>query len=107
MAIICERFFAVLILTAENGTKARASGEKSGGLARGEFERVLLAQIHATYARELEQFAFDHVLRDLDKEIEDAEIAFGERHLERLHVKPVSREDAHVIAPTCVGGGAA
>ena len=57
-------------------------------------------------ARELQQLAFDHVLREVDQDVEDREIALAQRHLERLHVQPVAGEHAHVIAPASVGAGA-
>ena len=56
---------------------------------------------------ELQQFAFDHVLREVDQNIEDREIPLAQRHLERLHVEPVARQHAHVVAPARVGARAA
>ncbi len=57
--------------------------------------------------RKLQQFAFDHVLREVDQNIENGEIAFAQRHLKRLHVEPVAREHAHVISPPRVRAGPA
>ena len=52
--------------------------------------------------RQLQQLALDHVLRQADQNIEDRKIPLAQRHLERLHVQPVAREHAHVIAPARV-----
>jgi hypothetical protein len=38
-------------------------------------------------------------LRQVDQHIQNAEIAFFERHLKRLHIQPVSRKHAAMIAP--------
>ena len=53
----------------------------------------------------MDQFAFHHVLRELDQNIENLEVAFGEGHLERLHVQPVARQHAAVIAPAGIRRG--
>ena len=39
---------------------------------------------------ELNQFAFDHHLGKRNENIEQVEIAFAQRHLKRLHIKPVA-----------------
>src|SRR6266436_248795 len=55
----------------------------------------------------LEQFAFDHLLRQFDQRVQNAEIALLHRDLERLHVKPIAGQHAHRVAPLRVGGGTA
>ena len=47
----------------------------------------------------LEQFAFDHLLREFNQRVEDAEVALLDRDLEGLHVEPVARQHALGIAP--------
>jgi hypothetical protein len=37
----------------------------------------------------LHQLAFHHVLRQLDQNVENLEIALRQRHLKRLHVQPI------------------
>ena len=56
---------------------------------------------------DLQQFAFDHLLRQADQQIEDAQVLLFERDLEGLHVEPVAGEDAFFVAPGGVGRGAA
>jgi len=55
----------------------------------------------------LDELAFDHFLGEVDEDIKNAEVTFFESDLERLHVQPVSGEDAAVIAPAGIGGRAA
>ena len=43
----------------------------------------------------LKQFAFDHLLREFDQHVENAEIALLHRDFERLHVEPVAGQHAH------------
>ena len=74
---------------------------------RGQLDSIFFRQIHAAEFGELDQFAFDHVLREIDQNVENAEIAFFECHLERLHVQPVAGQHAAMIAPTGIGRGAA
>ena len=62
-------------------------------------ERVVFGHVHAADFFELDQFAFDHFLREIDQHIEDAEVALFESHLEGLHVEPVAGEHAAMIAP--------
>ena len=57
-------------------------------------------------ALDLQQFAFDHRLREVDERVEDLEIALLHGDLEGLHVKPVAGEHAFGVAPLRVGGGA-
>ena len=72
----------------------------------GEFEGVFFGDIHAANFGELDEFAFDHFLSEVDEDIEDVEIAFFESDLEGLHIEPIAGEDAAVIAPTGIGGRA-
>jgi hypothetical protein len=55
----------------------------------------------------LEEFALDHFLGEIDKDVEDAEVAFFQRHLERLHIEPVAGQNAAMVAPAGIGRGAA
>ena len=54
---------------------------------------------------DLQQFAFDHLLRQDRSGIEDAEVALLHRDLESLHVKPVARQHALRVAPLRIGRG--
>ena len=54
----------------------------------------------------MQQLAFDHLLREFDQYVEDAEIALLHGDFEGLHVEPVAGEDAFRVAPLRVGGGA-
>ena len=55
----------------------------------------------------LQQFAFDHLLGQIDQRIQDAEVALLHRDFEGLHVKPVAGQHAFGIAPLRVGRGTA
>ena len=55
----------------------------------------------------LQQLALDHLLGEADEQIENAQVALFERHLEGLHVKPVAGQHAFFVAPGGVGRGAA
>ena len=56
---------------------------------------------------DLQQLALDHLLRERDEQVEDAEVTLLQCGGEGLHVEPVAGEDAFGIAPGGVGGGAA
>ena len=66
-------------------------------------QSVIFGDVDAADFFELNEFAFDHFLREVDQNVEDAEIAFFEGHLERLHVQPVAGENAAMIAPAGIG----
>ena len=66
------------------------------------FERDQLSELF-----HLQQFAFDHLLRQFDQRVENAEIALLHRDLERLHVEPVARQHALRVAPLRIRGGPA
>src|SRR5258708_13149083 len=53
----------------------------------------------------LNQFAFHHLLREVNENIQNAEVAFLQRHLKRLHVEPVARKNAAMISPAGIRGG--
>src|SRR5579863_7481692 len=100
VAAVCgKREFIGIFVPAKNGAEARATAEEACGLVGRELERVFIRDVHAADLGELQQFAFDHFLREVDQDIEDSEIALFERHLERLHVEPIAGENAAVIAP--------
>src|SRR5439155_1570239 len=70
-------------------------------------QSVFFGYIDASDLSELNQFAFDHLLSQIDQNVEDAKIALLQSHLKRLHIQPVTRKHAAMIAPFRVGGGAA
>src|SRR5579862_481087 len=103
-AVFGKREFVGIFDSAENRAEARAPAEEACGLVGCQLERVLFGDVHVTNLGKLEQFTFDHFLGEVDQDIENAEIAFFERHLERLHVKPVAGENAAVVAPARIRG---
>jgi hypothetical protein len=58
-------------------------------------------------AVELNQFALDHHLREADEQVENVEVPLLQGHLKGLHIEPVTRQHAGVVAPLDVGGRAA
>src|SRR5256885_6194215 len=81
--------------------------EKTRGLISRQPQSVFFGYIDASDLSELNQFAFDHLLSQIDQNVEDAKIALLQSHLKRLHIQPVTRKHAAMIAPFRVGGGAA
>src|SRR5262249_33801436 len=55
----------------------------------------------------LQQFALDHLLRQVNEDVKDAEVAFLDGDLESLHVEPVAGKHAFGVAPPGVGRGTA
>ncbi len=55
--------------------------------------------------RELHHLTLDHVLREVDENVQDLEVAFLERHLKRLHVQPVAGQHAAMISPARICRG--
>jgi hypothetical protein len=91
---------------AENAADSHAHREQARRLAIDQIE-MLLQRDQLAEALHLQQFAFDHLLRQFDEHVEDAEIALLHRDLEGLHVEPVAGQHAHRVAPLRVGGGTA
>jgi len=92
---------------AEDSAEAGAAAEEAGGFVGGEFQGVIFGDVDAADLFELQEFAFDHFLGEIDEDVEDVEIAFLQGDMERLHVEPVAGENAAMIAPAGIGGGAA
>ena len=97
----------MFVETAEDAAESGASAEEAGGLVGGQLDGVVFGNIHAADLGELDEFAFDHFLGEIDKDVEDAEVAFFQSDLERLHVEPVSGQNAAMVAPAGIGRGAA
>ena len=55
----------------------------------------------------LQQFAFNHLLRQFNQRVENAEVPLLHRYFESLHVEPVACEHALRVAPLGIGGGPA
>ena len=53
----------------------------------------------------MQQFAFDHLLRQFDQRIQDAEVALLHRNFEGLHVKPIAGQHTFGIPPLGVCSG--
>ncbi len=77
----------------------RAHREQARGLAIHQLHAVGFGDIDAADALQLQQLALHHHLGQPDQQVEDLEIPLAQRDLERLHVKPVARQHASVIAP--------
>jgi hypothetical protein len=97
----------VFVETTEHAAESGASAEEAGGLVSGQLDGIIFGNIHAADLGELDEFAFDHFLGEIDEDVEHAEIAFFESYLERLHVQPIARQNAAMVAPAGIGGGAA
>src|SRR6202012_573371 len=72
--------------------------EETRRLAIDEVEVLFLVD-EVTELLHLQQLALDHLLRERDEQVEDAEVALGERRLKGLHVEPVAGEDAFRVTP--------
>lgn len=107
MAIFGKDAADGVICAGEDGAQFGAAAEETGGLAEGKVGGFGFSEVDAIERGKLKKLAFDHVLREANENIENEEIALLKGDLEGLHVKPVAGEDAHVIAPAGVGGGAA
>ena len=105
-SVLAERGFLLGSGAAEDGAQAHADGEQACRLAVDEVE-MLVERDELAELFHLQQFAFDHLLREFDEGVEDAEIALLHRDLEGLHVEPVAGQHALRIAPLRVGGGTA
>ena len=106
-AVFGEGVFVFFIEAAENAPQTRATAEEAGGLEGGKSKCVFFGDVNAADFLQLQQFAFNHFLSQINEDIEHVEIAFLERDLEGLHVQPIAGEDAAMIAPAGVGGGPA
>ncbi len=106
-AVIGEGAPRSVVCVRENGAEFGAAAEEASSLAIRKIGGFGLGEVDAIEAGKLKELALDHVLREADENIEDGEVAFLQGDLEGLHVEPVAGEDAHVIAPAGIGGGAA
>src|ERR1035438_1947287 len=85
------------------GAQLRAYREEAGGLAVHQLHAIGLADIDLADALQLQQFAFHHHLREADQQIQYLKVPLAQRDLESLHVEPVARQHASVVAPSHVG----
>src|SRR5205814_7812815 len=97
--VIGERLLFFALETAEQGVEPRAATEKARGIVSSQPQSACFGYIDASDFSELNQFAFDHLLSQIDQNVEDAKIALLQSHLKRLHVQPVSGKHAAMIAP--------
>ena len=81
-AVVGKRFFLGPAEATENCAETRATAEKTRGLVSSQFQGVFFVYIDTADFGELDEFAFDHLLREVDQNIENTEVAFLERHLE-------------------------
>src|SRR5262249_55967855 len=92
-AVAANLLFLVRSRTAEDGTESHAHRKQAGCLAIDKVE-VLFEGDELTELFHLQQLAFDHLLRELDERVQDAEIAFLNSDFKGLHVKPVAGQNA-------------
>ena len=104
-AILRQRLLFLAFQPAEHGPKPRAAAEQASRFVGGQAQCVFFRHVNAPDFFQLDQFAFHHFLGHVDEDIENAKVAFLQRHLEGLHVQPVSGEHAAVVAPTGIGRG--
>jgi hypothetical protein len=64
-------------------------------LAFDDIQELLFGDLGFAEQRQLQQFAFDHFLCDIDQRVQDVEILFFEGNCERLHIKPVAGKNRH------------
>ena len=83
--------------------RTRADGKQAGGLAVHQLHAIGFGDVDAADALELQQLAFDHDLGEPDQQVENLKLALAQGDLECLHVEPVARQDAGVVAPLHVG----
>ena len=105
-AVVGERGFVLFVKATQNSAEACAAAEEASGFVGGKFQGIVFGDVDAADFFKLEEFAFDHFLGEIDQDVEDVEISFLKGDVEGLHVKPVAGEDAAVIAPAGIGGGA-
>jgi len=106
-AVLGQSQFVGALETAKDCAEAGAASEQTSCLVRRQLNRVVFGDIHATDLCELQEFAFDHFLGEVDEHVENSEIPFFQGHLKRLHVQPVAGQNAAMIAPAGVGRRAA
>ena len=90
---------------ATSAPSLRANRKQAGGLAVHQFHAIGFGDVDAADALELQQLALHHHLGQPDQQVENVEIALPQRDLEGLHVEPVARQHAGVVAPLHVGRG--
>ncbi len=88
---------------AHDGAQPRAGGKQAGSLAIHQLHVVGFGDVDFADALQLQQLAFHHHLRQRDQQIQHVEIALAQGHLEGLHIQPVARQHAGMIAPDGVG----
>ena len=87
---------------AQDRAQPHADRKQAGRLAEDQIE-VLVQRDQLAELFHLQQFALDHLLRQFDQRVENAEIALLHRDLEGLHVEPVAGQHALRIAPLRIG----
>src|SRR3954465_4282216 len=87
----------------QHGAHAHTRRKEARGLAIDQVE-VLVERDALSELFYLQQFALDHLLRQLDQHVENAEVALLHGDLECLHVEPVAGEDAFRVSPLRVRG---
>ena len=104
-AVVVERLFVLFVETTEDAAESGASAEEARGLVGGQLHGIVFGNIHAADLGELDKFAFNHFLGEIDQNVQHAEITFFESYLEGLHVEPIAGQNAAMIAPTTIGRG--
>src|SRR5882724_769567 len=102
-SVLPEALFLFSGGAAENTTTPHTDREKASRFAVDQVEMFLGGNELAELLH-LQQLAFDHLLREFDEHVEDAEIALLHGNLESLHVEPVASQHAFRVAPLRVRG---
>src|SRR6266851_3078190 len=89
---------------AEYGHQPHADRKQAGGLAIDQV-KVLVERDELAEFLHLQEFAFNHLLREFDQRVENTKVALQDRNLEGLHVEPVAGQHAFRVSPLGVGGG--
>src|ERR1022692_1932544 len=104
--VLAQSLFLLGRGSSQNRSQSHANGKKAGGLAVNQIE-MLIERDQLSELFHLQQFALDHLLRQFNQRVENAEVALLHRHLEGLHVEPVARQYTLRVAPLRVGRGTA
>ena len=93
-SVLAQALFLLHRGAAQHAADSHAHREQARRFAIDQIEMLLQRNQLAEFFH-LEQFAFDHLLGQVDEDVDDAEIAFLHRDLERLHIEPVAGQHAH------------
>ncbi len=102
-AVVGQLLLIGLARLGQDSAQLHAYGEQARRLAEDQLE-VLFDGDDLSQPLDLQQFALDHGLGQIDQRVEHLEVSFLDRDFEGLHVEPVARQHALRVAPLGVGG---